>query len=389
MSIAPIHLNGVPLTAIRRVACISTSRADSGIYRSLWHALIAGGYETTCLAGGTHLSSRAGATINELRAIDGLRVVPVAHATGDGTAAGVASAAGEAMGAFARAIDAVRPELVFVLGDRLEMLAAAMSATAARVPIAHLHGGERTAGAYDDQCRDAMSMLSALHFAAMPAYASRIRSMGVDASRVFCVGALAIDAIQAHAPMSVVATSRAVGLDLSRPTLLVLFHPETLGPLSADVQGRIVADALREVDKQVLVVGVNADVGSVAVGAALASVAELRDSAVHVASVPPEVFYSCMAHAWAMVGNSSSGMIEAASFDLPVVNIGNRQGGRIRPANVVDVAFEPAAIGEAIRRVTTPSFRAGLHGISNPYGDGLASARICSILRGEPIAMFE
>lgn len=389
MSTVSIHPNGLPLSSIRRVACISTSRADSGIYRSLWRALIDHGYDTTCLAGGTHLDSQSGRTLGDLVAVDGLRVVPVAHAVGDGTAAGVAAAAGEAMGAFGRAIDQHRPDLVFVLGDRLEMLAAGLSAAAARVPIAHLHGGERTAGAYDDRCRDAMTMMSALHFVAMPAYASRIRSMVADASHVFAVGALAIDLLTGFRPLSVEATSRAVGLDLAAPTLLVLFHPETLASISAETQGRIVAEALRRVEMQLLVFGVNADVGSDAVGRAMASISKSRGGVATMASAPPEVFHSCMAHARAMVGNSSSGIIEAPSFGLPVVNIGNRQGGRLRAKNVVDTPFDGASIVEAIRRVTTTSCRSALEGMDNPFGDGRASERICSILRGKPIAMFE
>lgn len=363
--------------------CISTSRADSGIYRPLWRALIDGGYETTCLAGGTHPDARYGRTIDDLAEVEGLRVVPVSHATGDGTAAGVAAAAGEAMAAFGRALAEAGPELVFVLGDRLEMLAAAMSATVAGIPIAHLHGGERTAGAYDDKCRDAITMLADLHFAALPEYAARIRSMGVDAERVFCVGALAIDAVRKFEPMPVESVSASVGLDLSRPTILVLLHPETLSAMPAAAQGRIVADALRGIAMQLLVFGVNADVGSDAVGAALSELCASRSSAVSIASARPAVFCSCMAHAQAMAGNSSSGIIEAASLGLPVVNIGDRQGGRVRGRNVVDVPFDVDAIVQAIREAASERFRAGLAGLVNPYGDGGAARRIIGVLRGD------
>lgn len=389
MPITDIQLNGKPLSQIRRVACISTSRADSGIYRSLWRALIDAGYETTCLAGGTHLDAARGRSIDDLQRIDGLRVAPVAHSTGDGTAAGVAAAAGEAMGAFGRAIEALGPDLVFVLGDRLEMLAAAMSAVSARAPLAHLHGGERTAGAYDDQCRDAITMLSNLHFAATPQYAVRIRSMGVDASRVFSVGAPALDRLCTFRPMSVEATSRAVGLDLSKPTLLVLFHPETLSRLPASEQARIVVEALRGVEAQLLIFGVNADVGSGAVAEAMSELSKHRDGARWMASATPDIFYSCMSHARAMVGNSSSGIIEAPSVGLPVVNIGNRQGGRLRAANVLDVPFECAAIVEAIHRASATSFRELLSGMVNPYGDGHAASRIVSVLQGRVADLFD
>ncbi len=376
------------LSGLRRIGFVSTSRADSGVYRSLWRALIQAGFDVACYAGGTHLDARYGSTIDDLKAVDGLRVVPVRHSTGDGSAAGVAAAAGEATIAFGRAIDNDKPELLFVLGDRLEMLAATYSAVVSRRLIGHLHGGERTAGAYDDKCRDAITMMSDLHFASLPAYADRLRSMVSDASRVFCVGSLAVDRLHAFTPLSIDETSRIVGLDMARPTLLVLLHPETLSALSAVEQAGIVVDALGGVEGQLLILGVNADVGSDAVSSALSRLCATRNDAVMMTSLPPDVFGSCMVHARAMIGNSSSGIIEAASIRLPVVNIGERQGGRVRGANVVDVAFERRAIVEGVRKATSASFRAGLAGLANPYGDGHAARRIRGILRGETIDEF-
>ncbi|HPF41421.1 MAG TPA: UDP-N-acetylglucosamine 2-epimerase [Phycisphaerae bacterium] len=389
MTTGSIHLNGKPISDIRRVACISTSRADAGIYRPLMRALIDSGYETLCLAGGTHLDPAYGGTIDQLEAIEGLRVVRVAHSTGDGTPKGVAAAAGEAMAAFGRALDDTRPELAFALGDRLEMLAAVLSASVARVPVAHLHGGERTTGAYDDACRDAITMMSSLHFVAAPAYAARLRSIAPDAGRVFCVGALAIDTLLQFKPLSVAATSRAIGLDMSAPTAMVLLHPETLSAIPAAEQGRIVVNALRDEDLRLLLFGVNADVGCDALGRELASFAKSRDDVVSVASADADVFHSCMAHAALMIGNSSSGVIEAASFGLPVVNVGERQGGRLRTKNVLDTPFDVAAIQSAIRRARTPAFRASLSGMPNPFGDGRAANRILRVLAGESCKMFE
>lgn len=388
MTTVEIHLADKPISEIRRIACLSTSRADSGIYRPLWRLLIQNRYDVTCLAGGTHLSEKHGNTIDDLRDIDGLCIVPVAHETGDGSPAGVAAAAGDALRTFGRAIERQRPELVFVLGDRLEMLAATMSAVVAGVPIAHLHGGERTAGAYDDRYRDAITMLSDLHFAALPRYADRIRSMGVDGGRVFSVGALAVDALRAFEPMDVEATSRAVGIDLSKPTALVLFHPETLSAIPAAEQGRIVAHALRGVDLQLVIFGVNADVGCDAVASALADLIHTRGGVAAIASVPPVVFYSTMAHARLMVGNSSCGIIEASSFALPVVNIGNRQGGRARASNVIDVPFSVSSISEAVRLAAGSDSHDRLAGMANPYGDGRAAVRICNLLRGERVDLF-
>lgn len=381
-------LNTSILSGLRRIGFVSTSRADSGIYRSLWHVLIQDGFDVACYAGGTHLDPRHGSTIDDLRTVDGLRVVPVSHSTGDGSAASVAAAAGEATTAFGRAIDDDKPEFLFVLGDRPEMLAATCSAVVSRRLIGHLHGGERTAGAYDDKCRDAITMMSDLHFASLPAYADRLKSMVSDASRVFCVGSLAVDRLHAFSPVSIDETSRMVGLDMARPTMLVLFHPETLSALSAAEQTDIVVDALGRVDGQLLILGVNADVGSDAISSGLSRLCATRDDAVKMASLPPDIFGSCMVHARAMIGNSSSGIIEAASVRLPVVNIGERQGGRVRGENVIDVSFDRQAIMEGVRKAMSESFRAGLAGLTNPYGDGHAARRIRGILRGETIDEF-
>lgn len=346
------------------------------------------GFDTHCLAGGTHLNSRFGSTIDHLRDINGLIVTPIDHSLGDDSTIGVAEFAGGATAAFACALSHAKPDIVFVLGDRVEMLTATVAALLHRAPIAHLHGGERTLGAYDDRCRDAITMLSDYHFPALAEYADRIRSMGVADERICCVGALAIDALVDFQPLPLDVVDAAIGVDLAKPTTIVVFHPETLGELSANEQVQIVVDSLRSVGGQLLIFGGNADIGRDAVTQAFLDFAESRDDVRIIPSATSHVFHCCMARARCLVGNSSSGIIEAASHRLPVVNIGDRQKGRIRARNVIDVPFDARAILDAIQESGSSEFRDGLSDLVNPYGDGRAADRIIGALRRQTISQF-
>lgn len=390
-----------PGRPIRRIACISTSRADAGIYRPLLRALAAvDRWAVCCLAGGTHLSAEWGGTLAHLGGLRGVRIVPVEHWSPGDEPAAVAAAAGRATGAFAEALSREGADFVFVLGDRAEMLAAALAATILRLPIAHLHGGDATAGAYDDTCRDAITKLSHLHFPALPDHARRIEAMGEQPWRIHAVGALALDELRTFTPMPAAELCRAVGVDFARPVVVVAFHPETLSDVPPVRQIDAVLDGVRRYcdstraaggdanrhrgDPDLLLIGPNVDVGHAAVLAALRRFAADRPSTVLRSSLDQSCFWSCLAHAAALVGNSSAGIIEAPSFALPVVNVGNRQGGRARAANVLDAPFDAASIAAAIRRATSDVFRASLRGRVNPYGDGRAAERIVAVLQELP-----
>ncbi len=368
-------------SSLRRIACISTSRADAGIYRPLLEAL--GGVEqqdVTLLAGGTHLSESFGQTINEFASLPRLRIRPVDHHVAGDDPCSVAETAGRAMGQFARAIAEIAPDLVFVLGDRTEMLAATLAAVVSGVPIAHLNGGDTTEGAYDDACRHAMTKLSHLHFPALLAHAARIAAMGEEPWRIHCVGALALDAIARFRPPSRESLARELNFDPAEALHVVIFHPETLAsmPVSAQIAELVaVLDGLRGC---VMILGPNADVGRDTIAGAWREVANHRPKTLLLPSMPQKQFWGCLAHATVLIGNSSAGIIEAASFGLPVVNVGDRQKGRVRAANVLDVPLHRIAISRAISLALNPAFRASLAGLANPYGDGHAAERILSVL---------
>ncbi len=371
--------------AVRRIGCVSTGRADAGIYRPLLSALAHEGcWDVTCFAGGTHLSPRFGRTIDLLALPDRVRVVPVDHlCEGDGPC-DVAETAGRATIEFSRAFAAADPDLLFVLGDRTEMLAAALAAVIHRIPIVHLHGGEVTQGAYDDACRHALTKLAHVHFASLPEYADRIAAMGEQPWRVHTVGALALDALAEFEPEPAESLSRALEIDFSQPTYIVALHAETLADIAPRDQAARLLDALGRTKANLLFVGTNADVGHDAIAGAVQRFVANRPGAVVSISMPYARFWSCLSHADLMIGNSSAGIIEAASFSLPVVNIGNRQTGRVRPANVIDTSWESEDIAAAINRATSPPFRDSIATLSNPYGNGKAVRQIIAALEALP-----
>jgi UDP-hydrolysing UDP-N-acetyl-D-glucosamine 2-epimerase len=341
-------------------------------------------WEVCCFAGGTHWSASFGRTADEFADLPELRVLRVDHlVAGDGPA-DVAETAGRAVAEFGRAFAEHPIDLLFVLGDRPEMLAAALAATIHAIPLAHLHGGDTTAGAYDNACRHAITKLSHLHFPALPQHAAGLRAMGEEDWRIHPVGGLAIDALRDFSPEPLEELNAATALDWSRPTFIVAFYPETLAAVPPARQIEEVLAALAGFDTQLLLLGPNADVGHDAVRSGLARLASTRAGAVLLPALGQRRFWSCLARAQVLIGNSSAGLLEAASFRLPVVNVGDRQTGRVRPVNVLDSPLDRAAIAAAVEKAATPGFRSGLGDLVNPYGDGRAAERIVSALHGLP-----
>lgn len=322
--------------------------------------------------------------MRELDRIPGVSVLPVDHlAEGDGPTE-VSATAGRATVEFSRALSEAEIDLVFVLGDRTEMLGAALAATIHKVPIAHLHGGDLTQGAYDDSCRHAITKLSHLHFPALPQHAERIRAMGEESWRIHLAGAPALDALRNFEPEPQDELQSELGLDLTRPFAILAFHPETLSETPPREQIAEVLAALRSLEDNLLVIGPNADVGHLEIASALREFVSSRPGDVMVPSLPQRRFWSCMSKARLLVGNSSAGILEAASFGLPVVDIGDRQCGRLRPANVINAPANRAEISSALESALRPDFKMALAGLVNPYGDGQAAGRIVAALIGLP-----
>jgi UDP-N-acetylglucosamine 2-epimerase (non-hydrolysing) len=367
----------------RAIGVVTVARSDYGHLVPLLEALgRAPDVELLVYVAGSHLAAPFGIRTGDLVEADKWPIAArIDMGIDDDTPATIASATGRGVVGFAAEFARRRPDLVVVLGDRYEMLSAALAALPFTLPVAHLHGGEVTEGAIDEQVRHAITKLAHLHFPAAEPYAARVRQMGEEPWRVHCCGAPGLDRLRVGGSLSREEIGKRLGRPLGHPTLLVTFHPETLAVADVPRQVEELTAALEKVDGEIIVTAPGADTGYRAITAALERLAGRRPLMLLGATLGDDVYTSLLREADVMIGNSSSGLIEAPSFGLPVVNVGDRQRGRLRAANVIDVAADRAAIVGAILRALDPPFRRGLAGLVNPYGDGHAAPRIARVLR--------
>lgn len=365
------------MTDFVRLLAVTGSRADFG----LWMPIVAevarrsAEAEISFLVTAMHLDRRFGETVGEVRG-SGVRIAAEIPCTPEGdTRAEMAAGLGEALRGMSPVVDRERPDWLLVLGDRGEQVAAALAALHVGIPIAHLHGGEVTRGAVDDTLRDLLTKMAHLHLVATEVAAGRLRAMGEEPWRIRVVGAPGLDLLRREATGDLPILRERYGLG-DGPYLLVVQHPETVGTRNPAADLEATLAAVRHVGLPTLVVLPNADAG----GRAMASVAANAGSGIStVASLIRSDYATLLAGAAALVGNSSSGIIEAPMLAVPAVNIGDRQAGRTRGDNVVDVPAVTDQIEAAIRRVVGSDFRDALRPIS-PYGDGSAAPRIVDAL---------
>lgn len=371
---------------MRRFDVVTVGRSDWGIWRPVLRRLRdAPDVEVRVLAGGAHLLAGHGHGLADIEGSDFGEVVPVPMSVETDAALDVANTIGRGVAGFASCFAARRPDVVLVLGDRYEMFAAAVAAVPFVLPIAHLHGGERTGGAIDDVMRHAMTKMSHLHYVSAEAHAQRVRQLGEEAWRVVVAGAPALDELLRLPPISDAELSAHVGLDVSVPFALCTFHPTTLEPGSAERQARALLQALDDVDLPVVFTMPNADSGGQVIRALIATALSTHPRWRAHESLGHHRYGALLARAAVVVGNSSSGIIEAPTFRVPVINIGERQGGRVRGANVVDVVAAREPITTAIRAALEPATRQRLSTMTSPYGDGHASERIVASLLEIPL----
>lgn len=296
----------------------------------------------------------------------------------DESKAALTAAMGACLSGIGAVFEETTPDLCLVLGDRYEMLCVASAALVSAVPVAHLCGGDLTHGAFDDSIRHAITKMSGLHFVTNKDAARRVRQLGEDPAHVFVSGSPGIDRILAQPAVARDAFLAEVGLPAGQDYMLVSFHPETLcddqaGQLSALTEALA---GLPEIG--LLLSGSNADPGGQAIDRAFVALAKARENAVFHVSLGSRLYFSAMAHARLLIGNSSSGVYEAPSFGIPTVNIGDRQAGRPRARSVIDCAATTGAIRQAIERAHGLDCR----GVQNPFGDGHAAERIVEALAG-------
>jgi len=289
------------------------------------------------------------------------------------------------MSGFADALAELRPDLIVVLGDRFEIFAAVAAALVARIPVAHLHGGEKTEGAFDEALRHSITKLSHLHFPSTQEYAARIIQMGEEPWRVTVSGAPSLDNLASVGLLSCSELERKFDLKLDYPPLLVTYHPVSLEFEDHERQIANFLGALEPIAAPVVFTMPNADTGGRALLRRIQEFVAGHPNAFYVENLGTQAYFSLMKIAAAMAGNSSSGIIEAASFQLPVVNVGNRQAGRVRERNVIDTGYAQSEIEQALRTALGPEFRASLQDLTNPYGDGHAAEVIVRRLKEQTL----
>lgn len=370
---------------MRKVAVITVGRSDYGIFRPVLQRIKDDpAMELVLIAGGAHIGG-GGRGIDAIRS-DGFVVSAEVdcYVRGD-TRADICDAIGRGVTGFGKVLEDLKPDIMLVLGDRFETFSAVVAAVPLLVPVAHIHGGEITEGAIDESFRHAITKMSHLHFAATQEYGRRIRQMGEEPWRVTVSGAPGLDNLQSLKLLDRKVVGTRLGMDLQEDPLLVTYHPVTLEHPSAREQVMELLAALDDVGRPVVMTFPNVDPEhGVIIKLFKEYVAKHADS-VLAEDLGTDMYFSLMKISAAMVGNSSSGIIEAASFGLPVVNIGNRQKGRLRNRNVVDSPCRRDTIIEAIRTVIKSEFRAGLTDVINLYGNGRAAERIVSVLRDVPL----
>ena len=343
------------------------------------------GLELQVVATGMHLSPEFGLTYRRIED-DGFEIdTKIEMLLSADTPAALAKSMGLGLIGFGEALQRLKPDLLFLLGDRFEIFSAAAAATVARIPIAHAHGGETTEGSFDEAMRHSITKMSHLHFVAAEPYRKRVIQLGEAPERVFVVGGLGVESIKRLKLLERAALEADLGCEFGEKNLLITFHPVTLENASSAHQMQELLCALdllpdthliftmpnADTDGRVLMEMINRFVADRPNARAYVSLGELR-------------YLSCVREVDGVVGNSSSALIEVPSLGRGSVNIGDRQRGRLKAASVIDCPPERAGITAALKQLYSPAFRAKLPA-TNPYGDGDASARIVPILKDYPL----
>ncbi|MDD5005757.1 MAG: UDP-N-acetylglucosamine 2-epimerase [Candidatus Omnitrophica bacterium] len=373
------------MTKKRKICVVTGSRAEYGILFWLLKEICGdGGLKLQLAVTGAHLSVEYGLTYKQIKE-DGFNVnakIPVLSSKYADTELGIAKAISKGVLGFVKAYRKLKPDMVVLLGDRYEIFAAAVAAYVARIPIAHIHGGEITAGCLDEGFRHAITKMSYIHFPSVAKYAQRIIRMGESPDRVFVFGSPAVDGIKKCELLSKHQLEKELNFLLDNPIAVVTYHPETLGNAEPLGQIRNLLEALDILGLRTVFTFPGADIGSSIIYKQILQYAKKNQAKVRIFnSLGQRRYLSLLKCADIMIGNSSSGIHEAPSFKLPVVNIGRRQEARYKAANVIDCVCITESIVKAARIALSKEFKKRLINLKNPFGDGRTSSRIKETLK--------
>lgn len=363
----------------RKILYITGTRADYGLMRSVLFAIHNHpNLHLDIVVTGMHLMQEFGTTVNEIKN-DPFQFHPVMATIPSDQKDGNLYFLGNFLGGLTSEIDKIRPDIILLLGDRGEMLAGAIAGAYLSIPVAHIHGGEKTS-TVDDLVRNAITKLAHIHFPATEQSAGRIIQMDESPKRIFIVGAPGLDQVLEEELADESDIKRNYNLDRDKPFLLVVQHPVTLQYQDAAAQMHATLDAVKDLGIQAVIIYPNADPG----GRAMIDVIRTyeHNPGFHsYASIPHRDYLTLLKNCLALIGNSSSGIIEAPSFRVPVINIGDRQQGRERSSNIIDTGYDKDEIKAAITRAQSdPVFLKRVQSCTNPYGDGRASEKITQVI---------
>ena len=370
---------------MRKICVVTATRAEYGLLKCLLDDIKADNdLDLQIIATGTHLSPEFGLTSKQIEG-DGFTVnKKIEVLLSSDTPVGVSKSMGLAQISFAEAFDELKPDIVVVLGDRYELIPIVSAANIARIPVAHLSGGEMTEGAMDEMFRHAITKLSQLHLTAMDEYTHRVIQMGEQPSSVYTVGEIGLDNLMRMKLMSRSDFENSIGCGLKKRNILFTYHPETTQDITKTETdfSKILLSLDRLEDTLLIFTKANADVGGRLINKMIDEyIAQNKDRAICFASLGQLRYLSALKYVDAVVGNSSSGIVEAPSFKIATINIGNRQRGRIRASSILDVDVNEDKIFNAIQRIYTSEFREILKDTTNPYGQGNSSHKVVHVLK--------
>ena len=371
----------------RKICIVTGTRAEFGLLRMLMQGVHdSPKCELQIVATGMHLSAEYGLTYKEIERAGFKIDYKVDMQLNSNSANSITKSIGIGTIGFAEAYEYLKPELIVVLGDRFELISVVTAALIARIPVAHLHGGETTEGAFDEAIRHSITKMSHLHFVAAPEYLRRVIQMGENPERVFLVNGLGVDVINQMTLLSRESLERSLDFKFGNKILLVTFHPATLDDDKSGHQMMALLDVLAELNETHLIFTMpNADTGSNELSYMIERFVRQHKNARAYTSLGQLRYLSCMQFVDGVIGNSSSGICEAPSMGIGTVNIGDRQRGRLSAASVIHCLSNKFDIKKSIDHLYSPAFKLGLKDVINPYGKGGATQKILEVISDYPL----
>lgn len=371
----------------RKICVVTGSRAEYGLLRWVMEGIRkTPGLELQIIATGMHLSPEFGLTYREIEK-DGFSIDrKVEMLLSSDTPSGLSKSMGLGLVGFGDVLQQLQPDLMLVLGDRFEVLSSVAAAMFARIPVAHLHGGETTEGAFDEAIRHSITKMSHLHFVAAEEYRNRVVQLGEHPERVFLVGGLGIDNIIKLKLLERAELEESLSFKLGKKNLLITFHPVTLeGATSADQMAELLASLESLEDTHLIFTMPNADTDSRILFDMVEQFVSTHSNARAYTSLGQLKYLSCIRQVDGVVGNSSSGLLEVPAFRKGTINIGDRQKGRLKAGSVIDCPPNRQSIAKALKQLYSPAFQDKLKSIRSPYGEGGASEKVVQILNNYPL----